>query len=64
MKLKAGQEPLTKVVSLKMTAAQHQKYMASGGTAWLRQQIDEAPAPESAPVPVVTVRAQSIAWWT
>ena len=61
MRLKPGQEPLTKVVSVKMTASQHQKYLASGGTAWLRQQIDDAPEPT--PIKAVTVRAQSIAWW-
>lgn len=61
MRLKPGQTPLTKVVSLKMTAAQHQKYLASGGTAWLRQQIDGAPEP--APAQHSAPSALSVAWW-
>lgn len=44
----AGRKPLpaeerAKVVSLRLTAVQHKRFIELGGIAWLRQQIDSAP---------------------
>lgn len=43
----AGRKPLqaedrAKNVSIRLTVAQHQKFLELGGIVWLRQQIDKA----------------------
>jgi hypothetical protein len=40
--------PATKLVTVKMTPAQHQKFLEIGGSRWLKRMLETTPASSSA----------------